>query len=97
VDKFLEKLPNTEHFSIQQVAILGDADKILCVHGWFVWLELKDEAGLPTALQTYKASKVRAAGGIAICAKPSNWEAVQRFLEKLSGGVYDQDSLRHLR
>lgn len=96
VDKFLLTLDNCADFSIQQIAIRGDADKILCVHGWFVWLELKDENGSPAALQIYKASLVKKAGGITLLVKPSNWEAAKAFLSQLNGGVYDKDSLRRI-
>ncbi len=97
VDKDLKKLDNCADFSIQQVAILGDADKILCIQGWFCALELKAEDGTPSALQIYKASKVRKAGGIALIAKPSNWKHVFSFLQRLNIGILDKEALGDLQ
>jgi hypothetical protein len=82
--------------TIQQVSILGDADKVLCCHGWFVWMELKDEGESPSGLQRLKAKQVRDAGGIAICVSPTNWEATKAFLISLNGGVYDKNLLRRI-
>lgn len=98
VDPFLESLkPSTYPMTIQQVSIIGDADKILCCRGRFVWLELKDEGEKPFGLQALKARLVEKAEGIALCASPENWEAVKAFLTALNGGVYDQSLLRRTR
>lgn len=93
-DKFLDTLENTVHESIQQVTIHGTADKIICVQGWLVWAEIKDEAGRPTPLQSYKASKIRNQGkGIAILWRPQNDKDVRRFLTQLNAGIFDRPLL----
>lgn len=93
VEKFLKTLTSCEAFSIQQKAIRGDADKILCVRGYFVWLELKKDGEDPDPLQSYKASCVRAAGGISMTARPENWNRISAFLKKLDAGIYDKTEL----
>lgn len=96
VDPFLKKLKNTAAFSIQQQSIRGTADKMLCVGGHFVWLEIKKEGEEPEPLQAYNASLVRTAGGIALCAKPENWGRVSLFLKMLDDGIYDKKLLLQL-
>lgn len=96
VDKFLKSLGNTYEMSIQQKSIRGDADKILCCHGRFVWMELKTSEGVPDPLQAWKASQVKHQGrGIALTVSPDNWEAVKNFLTLLSEGllIYDSNDL----
>lgn len=95
VDVFLKSLENTTAESIQQASLRGTADKILCVHGWFVWMEIKTDEGDLTPLQTYKASNVRVKGkGIAFAARPGNWPQIMAFLTLLDKGVYDSTLLR---
>lgn len=96
VDPFLKGLRKTAEFTIQQQSIRGDADKFLCVRGHFVWLEIKKEGEAPDPLQEYKASKVRAAEGITIVAKPENWDEVSLFLKMLDDGIYDRSKLLKL-
>ena len=97
IQKFLKKLePRTANFSIQQVAIRGDADKIICCNGWFVWMEIKTDEGEHEPLQKWKASLVKAAGGKALVVRPKNWELVKGFLNQLNGGIYDPVALRRI-
>jgi hypothetical protein len=86
VDPFLETLSNTYGESIQQKAICGTADKILCVRGKFVWLELKDIDEQLRPLQRWKAERVIKAGGIALRADLSNWQIQKVLLQKLDEG-----------
>lgn len=95
--KFLNTLKGTAFFPIQQQVIKGDADYILCSHSLFVWLELKKDGEEPDPLQAYKASEVRRTGGIAIVARPDNWEEVKRFLQLLDKGIYDKSLLRSIK
>ncbi len=91
VSKFLRSLNNCVDESIQQIAIRGSFDKILCIQGWFVGAELKDETGLPDQLQAYKASRIRTQGkGIALIWRPQNHEDIMNFLSQLDGGVFDR-------
>ncbi len=97
VAPFLESLDHCVPMSIQQVAIVADADIICCIRGLFVWLEIKKEGEGGTRLQQYKADKIRKkGGGIAIEVKPENWNLVKEFLNQLDGGILDTDSLQRL-
>lgn len=94
VDPFLDSLSNCYHESIQQVAIRGSCDKLICIHGWGVWAEVKDEKGLPDPLQAYKATKIRnKALGIAFVWRPQNHEQVKKFLTYLNAGIFDKAML----
>lgn len=94
---FLDTLINTAYFPIQQKAIRGDADFMLCTQGHFVWLELKSESGKLQPLQNYKAIKVKRCGGITIEASPNNWDAVKAALQFLDKGEIVWDKRLHLR
>jgi len=91
VDPALAELPNTYAMTIQQVAITADPDKLLCINGRFVALELKsDEESEIRPLQTYKLEKIIQAGGLAFRVDRSNWKEVHAELLKLAqGGHYD--------
>lgn len=93
IDPFLKSLDNVAAETIQQKSIRGTADKILCVHGWFVWMEIKTDTGKLDALQIYKASCFRKAGGIVLIARPSNWEKIKSFLTLLNSGIYNKNLL----
>lgn len=94
VDPFLDSLSNCVHESIQQVSIRGTFDKIICIHGWFVGAEIKDEKGLPDALQSYNATKIRNKGlGIAFVWRPQNHKQVEKFLTYLNAGIFDKAML----
>lgn len=96
-DKFLDSLENCYHESIQQMTIRGTCDKIICIHGFGLWAELKDERGLPDPLQVYKASKWRNQGkGIAFIWRPQNHELVKKFLTLLNAGVLDRQMLARI-
>lgn len=82
---FLKTLKNTSFFAIQQVAISGDPDFLLCMRGHFVALELKASGGKLRALQKYKLAEVEGHGGIALVADPDNWEQVKKTLLMLDG------------
>lgn len=86
VDPFLKKLTNCVSFSIQQVAIHGTPDKLLCIRGRFVALELKSEDGELDPLQEYNLNQVKRCGGVAIEASPKNWPEVQKILLALDRG-----------
>jgi hypothetical protein len=89
VNPFIKKLNATADFSIQQTSIIGDPDKLLCIRGNFVALELKDEGGgVLERLQEYNLSRVVAAGGYAYVADQSNWKEVSGYLQLLSNGHF---------
>jgi hypothetical protein len=94
VRPFLKTLKNTAFFAIQQMAISGDPDYILCIRGKFVALELKDVGKKPRKLQQYRLDEVRMAGGVALVADPENWEWVKGCLLRLSmGGSNDPNDV----
>lgn len=79
---FLDALPNTAVFAIQQKTIKGDPDFILCINGLFCALELKAEDGKTTALQEYKLDKVANSKGLAFVADPDNWDDIYAILKE---------------
>lgn len=83
----LKSLPNTVVLSIQQAAIHGTPDLLLCVRGVFVALELKkDAASKPTKLQEWNINRIRQAVGIATVVHPDNFEAVFKLLTVIANG-----------
>lgn len=88
VDPFIKKLNQTAGFSIQQTSIVGDPDKILCIRGMFVAVEIKDKGGILEPLQEYNLSRIVAAGGYAYVADPTNWDEVKGFLKLISEGQF---------
>lgn len=87
VRPFLKSLKNTAFFPIQQLAIVGDPDFILCCFGIFVALELKSEGGEPRPLQEHKLNEVTRCHGISIVATPENWSEVKNKLQHLDEGI----------
>lgn len=68
---------------IQQVAIRGTPDLILCKGGMFLAVELKVNEEEPDELQKFKMEEIRKAGGIAIVARPANANIVYDFIKAL--------------
>lgn len=87
VKPFLKTLKKTVVFPIQQLAIVGDPDFILCCYGHFVALELKASGGEPRALQEHKLNEVTRCHGTAIVATPENWSEVKNKLQHLDEGI----------
>lgn len=83
---FLKTLKNTHFFPIQQVAIRGTPDLLLCVLGTFVALELKAVSGQLHPLQIWHLAEVKRAGGVTLVASPTNWTHVQEILKRLDEG-----------
>lgn len=80
----LKTLPKTAIFPIQQKAINGDPDYLLCIAGHFVALELKAELGIVSKLQRYKLERVSKSGGRAFVAFPDTWPFVFGALQRLA-------------
>lgn len=85
-DPFVKTLKNCCAFSIQQVSINGDPDKLLCIRGKFVAAELKARGGKLRPLQEYRLKQVRDAGGIALVVDPDNWDETKKYLVQLDRG-----------
>ncbi len=77
---FLRSLKNTHRFAIQQVAINGTPDFLLCVNGIFIALELKSKGGKTSVLQEYHLAEVTRCGGVALVATPDNWDYIKKTL-----------------
>jgi hypothetical protein len=97
VDRDLAKLRNGWFESIQQKAIQGTPDKLGCINGHFIGIELKANGhNQPTALQDLKLKKIAQAGGIALLAHPDNWAETFQLLQHLDEETaYDQTLLYH--
>ena len=93
---FLKTLKCTVYFPVQQVAIVGTPDMLLCCRGRFVALELKSRGGTLSPLQKYNLDRVSARGGVAIVASPDNWAGVKSVLTALDEGEED-DHIKILR
>lgn len=77
---YLEDLKRCKVFSVQQLALNGDPDLIVCLNSFFVALEIKSSGEAPRPLQEFKLSEVRKAGGVAMAVSPDNWEDVKIIL-----------------
>ena len=83
---FLKTLRNTWFEPIQQQAIVGSPDFVLCVRGSFVALELKADSGHLSLLQEFKLAKIILAGGHSLVATPNNWAAIKEQLSAMDQG-----------
>lgn len=92
----LEQLPNTTIFGIQQVAIRGVPDFLLCINGLFVALELKKDAkSEPSELQKYTINHIKnKSHGIAFVTHPENWHNVYSILKQLAEKKHVQIEIR---
>lgn len=83
---FLKNLKNTVYFPIQQQAISGTPDFLLCCRGRFVALELKSQDGKVSKLQQYNLDEVERCDGVSLVANPMNWGKVEAILRRLDEG-----------
>ncbi len=87
VDPKLRLLQNTWFESIQQKAIRDTPDKIGCVNGCFVALEIKASEKATTRLgQVLKGEMIKKAGGYWFKVYPENWDEIFNFLKGLANG-----------
>jgi hypothetical protein len=90
VDEFLDKLPESYWFTIQQRNLRGHPDKIGVVRGTFCALELKRSRSARKApMQDYILSRIRDSGGFAEFCFPENWENVRSDLRAIAIGGFD--------
>lgn len=69
---------------IQQQATRGTPDRLGCIVGRFIALELKASAKAKVEkLQSYKLGRIADAGGIARVVYPENWDEEFGFLQTL--------------
>jgi len=83
VDKDLKEAfgPRVVIFNIQQKTKAGDPDRIVCIKGKFLALELKTEEGHIDNLQLAKLVKVMHAGGLAFKTTPRTWPRILKHLK----------------
>jgi hypothetical protein len=84
VEKFLDSLPKTKHFSIQQIAINGTPDKIVCCNSRFIAIEIKTNEGVATPLQKHNIQQVIRAGGRGYILCPKIFSEFKRDMLQLS-------------
>jgi hypothetical protein len=80
---FLKTLKHTKFMPIQQAAINGDPDFVLCCRGYYIDLELKADGEEPTPLQEFKQSETERCGGRVLVTYPANWAHIKRIIKKL--------------
>ena len=81
----LERIKKCSIIKIQQVAIRGDPDFVLCVNGFSVWVELKrNRREKADPLQYYKLEKHLRDGGYSFILHDENEQDILRFLRKLA-------------
>ena len=85
VDKDLKRAfgPLCFFENIQQVVKSGTPDRLCCINGQFVALELKVEGGKLSKIQWLKLQKIKQAGGLSFLVTPDNWESCLEKLKKL--------------
>lgn len=77
----LDKIPRLYYTKIQQVAIKGTLDIIICYDGKFFAWELKVGKNKADGLQNYEIYKIKRAGGVARVVTPATLEeALQEIL-----------------
>jgi hypothetical protein len=62
--------------NIQQASKAGTPDRLLCINGFFVGLEVKTDKGTPSKIQLLKLAKIKRAGGLAYIVTPENINVV---------------------
>lgn len=66
--EFLKMLPLTNVVRKEACTVSGISDLLICYHGRFVAIELKDDIGTPSTLQSKFIADVEDAGGVgAVC------------------------------
>lgn len=80
----LRLLDNTVIFSVQQKAIRGTPDLLICCNSLFVAMELKTDEGECSALQEKTLNDVSKAKGVSLVARPHNWDKVYKMLMEIS-------------
>lgn len=72
--KRLKEIPNTWVVKVQQQAIRGTPDLLICHDGIFFAWELKASNGRVSKLQQFTLDQIDEAGGVARVVTPENFE-----------------------
>lgn len=73
--------------NIQQVGKRGTPDRLICLYGDFIALELKIEGGEASMLQLIKLKEIIKAGGKGYIVYPYTWKILLDKLRKTYGCV----------
>jgi len=73
--------------NIQQVGKRGTPDRLICLGGKFIALELKVDGGTSAMLQLIKLKEIVAAGGRGFIVYPHTWHAVLKELTTIYANV----------
>lgn len=86
VDKDLKEIFGKDVWleNIQQVGKRGTPDRLICLKGHFIALELKVDGGTSAYLQLIKLKEIITAGGKGYVVYPHTWSIVLEELRKLS-------------
>jgi hypothetical protein len=86
IDKDLRREFGRDIFieNIQQKSKKGTPDRLICLKGKFVALELKVDGGSATEIQIKKLLEINVAGGKGFIVYPHTWPLVLEELRKLS-------------
>ena len=78
VDKDLRKIfgKNIWIENIQQVGKRGTPDRLICLDGDFIAMELKIDSGAPADIQLIKLIEIKKAGGKSYIVYPHTWEII---------------------
>jgi hypothetical protein len=85
VRKDLKTLPSTWFVKIQQVAIRGIPDFLLCVDGLFIAIELKaSRLAKRDPLQEWTLEAIAKCGGRAFICYPENWDDTFQSIKEIA-------------
>lgn len=89
VQRALREIPDLYCVKIQQVALRGVPDLLICYRGHFHAWELKTDKGKVEDLQAFVIEKINKAGGRARVVTPTTFK---QALEELLNGTKDDQS-----
>jgi len=84
VTKFLATLPKTFVLSVQQLAIHGSPDLLICCRGRFFGCEIKTNEGEADPLQKHILDKITRAEGQSYLLRPKHFSNFKRDLIRLT-------------
>ena len=76
-------------FNASAISKIGVPDLLACINGKFVGLEVKKENGKPSEIQLWNIEQIKKSGGIAMVVKPSDYENIEKLIEKLGDDDYE--------
>ena len=76
-------------FNASAISKIGVPYLLACINGKFVGLEVKKENGKPSEIQLWNIEQIKKSGGIAMVVKPSDYENVEKLIEKLGDDEYE--------